>query len=344
MATVRQREHCRHPINAPEDVGALRRAVAGLAAAQSAPRRGQAELVATELGTNLLRHAKPGGYVLYRQTHDGVELLSVDSGPGMGSHHPPTFGASATPAVGALGRPASRAGGLSVGLASIRRMVTDFDCYSTPAGTILLARLGGTDSGSGGRWRYGAVNVPLGGAGASGDAWAVRAEQRLAALVVDGLGHGAAAATAAQAAVTVFEQRPVTDPEDFLRRAHEAMRTTRGGVAGLCVIDSHHDQLTYAGIGNTAAQVVYRGDKQHLISHGGMLGTHLAAPRVHAQQRPWPPSATLVMTSDGIRNGWDLSAYPGLLGHDPTVIAATLHRDFTRSTDDATVLVVRDMS
>jgi hypothetical protein len=234
-------------------------------------------------------------------------------------------------------------GGLSAGLAGVRRMATQFDCYSTPAGTVALACLGGANPDGGRPRRYGAVNVPLGGAGVSGDAWAVRTEQRLAALVVDGLGHGAAAAAAAAAAVSVFEQRPVTDPEDFLRRAHEAMRTTRGGVAGLCVIDPHHDQLTYAGIGNTAAQVVYRGGKQHLFSHGGTLGTHLAAPRVHVQHCHWPVGATLVMTSDGIRSGWDLSAYPGLLGHDPTVIAAVLHRDFARSTDDATVLVVRDM-
>ena len=341
---MKQREHYRHPVNVPEDVGALRRAVAGLAAAQSAVRRGQAELVATELGTNLLRHADPGGYVLYRQTQHGIELLSVDTGPGMVSHHVPARPASAMPAAGAFGPPASGAGGLSAGLASVRRMATDFDCYSTPAGTVLLARLCGTHSGTGGRWRYGAVNVALGDAGASGDAWAVRVGQQLAAVVVDGLGHGAAAATAAQAAVTVFEQRPVTDPEDFLRRAHDAMRATRGGVAGVCVIDPHREQLTYAGIGNIAAQIANRGDKQHLVSHGGTLGTHLTAPGVHVQQRPWPPGATLVMSSDGIRGGWDLASYPSLLSHDPTVIAATLHRDYTRPTDDATVLVVRDMS
>ena len=334
MATLTQREHHRHPIDAFEDVGALRRAVAGLAARRSGLRPGEAELAATELATNLLRHADPGGYMLYRQTCEGIELLSVDTGPGM-------VGPRARAET--VGSPAPGTGGLSAGLAGVRRMSTDFDCYSTPAGTVLLARLG-TQPDTGRRWRCGGVNVPLGDMGASGDAWAVADGLQLAALVVDGLGHGDQAAAAAQAVVTVFDQRPVTDPEDFLRRAHEAMRGTRGGVAGVCVIDPQKDQLTYAGIGDIAGQVVHGGERQHLLSHPGTLGTHLLAPRIHVQHGRWPRGATLVMTSDGIRSGWDLSAYPGLLGHDPAVIAAALHRDFTRSTDDAAVLVVRDVS
>ncbi|MDR3660644.1 MAG: SpoIIE family protein phosphatase [Mycobacterium sp.] len=337
MATVRQREHYRHPVNVPEDVGALRRAVARMVATQSVLRRGQAELVATELGTNLLRHADPGGYVLCRQFGDGIELLSVDTGPGMSYPALPGSEPTRQSAISRIGG----SGGLSVGLASIRRMATDFDCYSTPGGTVVLARLHGTHSATGEWWRYGAVNVPHGGDGASGDAWAVTAGTQLAAVVVDGLGHGDAAATAAQAAVTVFDQRPVTDPQDFLRRAHDAMRVTRGGVAAACVIDPRNEQLTFAGVGNIAGQVVYGGDREHLISYPGTLGTHLPAPRIRMQHCRWPPGATLVMTSDGIRSGWRLAAYPALLRHDPAVIAATLYRDFTRPTDDACVLVVR---
>ena len=340
---MRQREHHRHPINAFEDVGALRRAVARLTDTQAGLRHGEAELVATELGTNLLRHANPGGYVLYRLNGDGIELLSVDTGPGMAI--PVTSGVR-DPAAAGTGAPDSvvfGSGGLSVGLAGIRRMARDFDYYSTPAGTVLLARLGATGSDGGPRWRYGAVNVPLGGVGLSGDAWAVTTEGRLAALLVDGLGHGDAAAAAAQAAVTVFNQRPLTDPEDFLRQAHDAMRATRGAVAAVCLIDQQDDRLTSAGVGNIVQQVVHGDQRQHLVSHPGTLGTYFPAPRVRVQHCRWPPGATLIMTSDGIRSGWNLSAYPGLLLHDPAVIAAVLHRDFARTTDDACVLVVRDM-
>ena len=324
----------------PEDVGALRRAVARLAATQSAVRLGEAELVATELGTNLLRHADPGGYVLYRQFGDGIELLSVDTGPGMPPHDIRST-AETVPIRRSSSRRDGGSGGLSVGLASIRRMATDFGCYSTPSGTIVLARLHGAGPSTDGGWRYGAVNVPRKDDEVSGDAWMVTAGPQLAVLLVDGLGHGDSAATAAQAAVTVFDQRPVTDPQDFLQRAHEAMRVTRGGVAAVCVIDPHNEQLTFAGIGNIAGQVIRGGDKQHLMSYPGTLGTHLPTPRIRVQHCRWPLGATLVLASDGLRSGWRLDTYSGLLRHDPSVVAATLHRDFTRSTDDACVLVVR---
>lgn len=334
MGALSQPQHQRHPINAPEDVGALRRAVAELAS-RSGSRTGEVELVATELGTNLLKHAEPGGYVLYRQAGDGIEFLSVDTGPGM---HPRSEYGARTWAM------RSAPAGLGEGLASIRRLADEFDCYSNAQGTVLLARLGSGGQSSGARWRYGGINIPLGDTGASGDAWAVTADQRIAALVVDGLGHGEEAAVSARAAVAVFDLKPVTDPADFLRRAHDAMRGTRGAVAAACVINPAAGQLSFAGVGNIAGVVASGADKQALVSNPGTLGTQLLVPNIRVRQYRWPPGATLFMSSDGIRTGFNQSTYPGLLGHDPAVVAAAMHRDFTRSTDDATILVVRDVS
>lgn len=338
MALLREHEHRRHPIAEFEDVGALRRAVGHLAAETAGLRPGEAELVATELGTNLLKHAVPGGYVLYRQTVDGIELLSVDTGPGMDAHG----------ATGALAPMALGADGLSAGLASIRRIATDFDTYSAPTGTVVLARLGGARPRRAQRWRFGGVNIPLGGEGPSGDAWGASvgpdADTPVAAAVIDGLGHGDEAGEASRAGLAVFHQRPITDPEAYLRAAHEAMRGTRGGVGAACVIDVSSGMLTFAGGGNISGQIVYGDNKQYLASTPGTLGTSLVAPKMRSQQFRWPAGATLIMVSDGIRAGWSNSGYPGLLGHDPSVVAAVLHRDFTRLTDDATVMVLRDMS
>jgi hypothetical protein len=38
---------------------------------------------------------------------------------------------------------------------------------------------------------------------------------------------------------------------------------------------------------------------------------------------------------------WNLNRHPGLIQHHPSLIAAVLHRDFARDTDDATVVVVK---
>lgn len=334
MASLIEHEHRRHPISQFEDVGALRRMVADLAARNPRLRKGEAELVATELGTNLLKHAAGGGYVLFRPTGEGIELISVDTGPGMSQCAVP---AEAAPmSLGATG--------LSAGLASIQRMTSEYECYSDPSGTVVLARLGGERPRDTERWRFGGINVPLGGEGASGDTWAVTVDSMVAAVVVDGLGHGEEAGYAARAAADVFLQRPVTDPVEFLGRAHEVMRGTRGGVAGVCVIDPDAGQLAFAGAGNINGQIIRGDEKQYLASTPGTLGTQLTAPRVRAANYRWSRGSTLLMYSDGIRTGLGFSAYPGLQRHHPAVIGGVFHRDFTRLTDDATVLVLRDMS
>ncbi|WP_324788777.1 SpoIIE family protein phosphatase [Streptomyces sp. H51] len=324
-------------IAAEEDVGALRRSVARLSAAQTGLRPGTAELVATELGTNLVRHAHPGGYVLVRRAGDGIELLSVDSGPGMtGSVLAP----AADDAVPARTGP-FRGGGLNAGLRVVRRNAVEFDWYSTRRGTVVYARLGSAAPDPDARWRFGGVNVPYGGDGESGDAWTVAPGPALAALVVDGLGHGSGAAAASRAAVTAFERHPVTDLERFVRQAHEAMRGTRGGVLGTCLIDAGRGELSYAAVGNITGRVYTGARSVHLLDRPGTLGTHLPVPGTRIQRCPWEPGSALVLVSDGIRSGWNLEEHPLLTRRHPAIVAAVVQRDFGRPTDDATVLVVR---
>ncbi|WP_222721550.1 SpoIIE family protein phosphatase [Actinomadura sp. HBU206391] len=327
-------------IRTDEDVGALRREVAVLAAGLPGLRHGDVELVATELATNIIRHTTTGGYVLYRQTAGGIELLAIDHGPGGRPAGTPPWAVPSR--LGQTRLRPFRGDGLGVGLAAVQRLASAFDCYSEPGGTVILARLGLPTPVTAGRWRWGGVNVPLGGVGESGDAWAVTAKQHLAALVVDGLGHGPAAAMAARAAVTLFERQEVTDLDGFVRRAHEAMRGTRGGVMGVCLIDPERDELTYAGVGNISGRVLLRGDSHTLLGRDGTLGTELPPPRIRLARYPWGPGATLLLASDGIRSRWDAASYPKLLHHDPAVIAATLQRAHGRGNDDTTVLVVHD--
>ncbi|MHC3474700.1 SpoIIE family protein phosphatase [Streptomyces sp. 7R007] len=336
--------HRRHPVAAEEDVGALRRSVARLAATRPDLRPGAAELVATELGTNLLRHAHPGGYVLVRPTDDGIELLSVDGGPGMTGVALPRAApvpgtASGAGASTATPSPPARGAGLNAGLQVVRRYAAEFDWYATRRGTVVYARLG---SAAAGRRLFGGVNVPLGGSGESGDAWAVVDGEPFAALVVDGLGHGSGAAVAARAAVGAFVREPVTDLDRFVRRAHEEMRATRGGVLGACLIDAGRGELAYAAVGNITGRVYGQGRSVALLDRPGTLGTQLPVPHTRLQCCPWQPGSLLVLVSDGIRTGWNLDDHPRLAERHPAVVAAVVHREFGRPTDDATVLVVRE--
>ncbi|MEV5412838.1 SpoIIE family protein phosphatase [Thermopolyspora sp. NPDC052614] len=332
--------HRRHDVRAEEDVGALRRAVASMAGRVPGLRLGEPELAATELATNLLRHTTGGGYVLCREADGGIELVAVDHGPGMRPGGVPPW-AIARGGDAPLPR-SGGGGGLGVGLAGVRRLSSVFDCYASPHGSVVLARVGSAVPPADASWRWGGVNVPRGGTGESGDAWAVSPGPRLGALVVDGLGHGPAAAEAARAAVTEFGRGYLTDIEAFVRRANEAMRGTRGGVLGVCLIEQGRDELTFAGVGNITGRVIVGGVSERLLGRGGTLGTQAYLPSAHPTTHRWVPGAALVLASDGITSRWDPLAYPNLLRRHPTVVAATLERDHGRGTDDATVLVVQD--
>ncbi len=336
MDALTQQPHRQITVRSAEDAGAARRAVARIAAGlPSAGPAAEAELAATELATNLVKHAAPGGYLLCRKSGDGIELISVDKGPGL----PAGWLRGIENAVPAA---EPRAGGLGLGLATVRRLSDVFDCYSGTAGTVILARLRGCNPSANAHFAWGAVNVPLGGSGESGDGWSVAAGRSLSAILVDGLGHGPDAAAAAAAAVTAFSSDPDAGPADILLHAHEAMRGTRGGVIGACTVDPSRGELCFAGLGNISGRLLNGTASQGLVSQDGTAGTQLAPPRARVLAFPWGPDAMLTLTSDGIGRHWNLRDYPGLLRRDPAVVAATVHRDHQRGSDDATILLVRD--
>ena len=100
-------------------------------------------------------------------------------------------------------------------------------------------------------------------------------------------------------------------------------------------------EVHFVGVGNVAASIVAAdGEGRNLVSHNGTVGHQLR--RVQTFRYPWPAGAALVLATDGIRTQWRLADAPGLVRHDPTVVAAALWRDHARGRDDATVVVVRD--
>ena len=63
--------------------------------------------------------------------------------------------------------------------------------------------------------------------------------------------------------------------------------------------------------------------------------------KVNVFSYPWTPASVLVLHSDGVSGSWNANSYPGLVPHDPSLIAAVLYRDHCRGTDDATVVVAK---
>jgi len=93
------------------------------------------------------------------------------------------------------------------------------------------------------------------------------------------------------------------------------------------------------GVGNVELRVLGSAEPARPISSNGTLGARLSNVRVWPHR--WTEGTTLVIATDGISAAWDITAYPGLLGRSPQLLAGVLLRDFSRESDDATVLVYR---
>lgn len=312
-------------------------------------RTAAAELVATELATNLLKHAG-GGQIL---------IETVDAGPGHGASEPrPALQITAIdhgPGIEdlptALGDGFSTTATLGAGLGTCRRLADVFDLHSSPGrGTVALARIHASvrnrsrtqDGSDPGRVRAGGINIPFV-AGHSGDAWAcVRSGERVTLLLADGLGHGPAAAEASDAAVRHLRLNAALRPEELLAGLHGALRDTRGAAVAVAQLDLAAGQLEFSGIGNVGARLRSGDDWQHLLSHPGIVGAHRPA-HIPRHRLPWSPLCLLVLHSDGLPSRWSLRTdVPPAL--DPGVTAALIVRDASSSArpvrDDTTVAVL----
>ena len=323
-------------VDEASQIAAVRRAGTALAerVGFDAARVGRVALVITEAATNILKHAGRGSILLRAVAHQGaggVEILAIDSGPGIANLALRMEDGNST--VGTYGG----------GLGTMLRQSDEFDIYTAVgSGVVLCMRVWHTSASAvPPRPAVGVVCLPMGGEDVSGDAWAVvESAGCLSALVADGLGHGPEAARASDAAVSAVQAHPTLAPTDMMWKLDAALRSTRGAAVAIGRIDLHTRELHYAGVGNICASI-YRGeDRRHLVSHNGIVGSNMR--KVQEFGFPWTEETLLVMHSDGVGTRWDLRSYPGLVHRHPGVIAAVLYRDFCRGNDDAAVLVVRE--
>ncbi|BCZ22432.1 SpoIIE family protein phosphatase [Mycobacterium senriense] len=160
--------------------------------------------------------------------------------------------------------------------------------------------------------------------------------------VVDGLGHGPAAAEAALRAVDVVTRAGSERVEVLIQLCHRVLVGTRGVAMTLARVDFAANTITWTGVGNVTADLVAKvptgieiRSSARLI--GGIVGYRIPEIRP-AQVVPMRPGDLIVMSTDGIAEDYldhiDFSATAvaiaeGLLGKD------------AKETDDAMVLAAR---
>jgi anti-sigma regulatory factor (Ser/Thr protein kinase) len=317
-------------------VGEARRAAGELARNGGAneTQSARAALIATEMATNIIKHAQGGGMIALDRFHDaqgaGVELLAIDKGPGIAD-----FQASLADGYSTAGSPGT-------GLGAIARQADLFGTYSRPGfGTVVQARVvDGPSAAIAPGTDIGVVAATYPGETVSGDRWAFNANGRgRTLLVADGSGHGLHAARAADLAARIFSEHAGEDCVSLVERMHRGLAPTRGAALAVARIDEGEALIRFVGIGNIAGTIVTGTDARQMVSHNGTAG-HIA-PRVREFTYPFAGAPCIIMHSDGLSNRWRIADYPGLAACHPSLIAAVLFRDFRRGRDDATIAVMR---
>jgi len=175
----------------------------------------------------------------------------------------------------------------------------------------------------------------------SGDRhWVMMLGGALLLGVIDGLGHGHKASSAAQRALDALNQQPELDLAALTARCHQALMGTRGAVLSLAALDPTARSVTWLSVGNVAGLLLRANGatpkRAHLLLRGGVVGYRL--PTLRAYTETLMAGDTLVLASDGLRSNF-VERIP--LDLEPQAIADHLLHHYARGTDDATVLVAR---
>ncbi|WP_200229219.1 SpoIIE family protein phosphatase [Rubrivivax gelatinosus] len=156
--------------------------------------------------------------------------------------------------------------------------------------------------------------------------------------IVDGLGHGAEAACAAEAAVQALAAAPDADLPALMRRLDGALGSLRGAAVGLVRVQGC--RLQQAGVGNTRCMRLRSGHMTRLPSQNGIVGGGLPT-RISVSELDLAPGDWLLLFSDGLAESLQLPVLLPEWERDPGLLCEHLLQQAAPGRDDAGVLVMQ---
>jgi phosphoserine phosphatase RsbX len=159
--------------------------------------------------------------------------------------------------------------------------------------------------------------------------------------VIDGVGHGAAAAHASTVAAETIRRARHIELPTLAGQCHEALRDTRGAAIILGHVDHPGDRLTWLAVGNVTGAVGRRmpgGARLRAVvpRSYGLLGHRLG--QLRTQTQPLYPGDVILSATDGIMPRF-VDAL--VLSGTPQKIADRILHRFWLETDDGLVFVAR---
>nr|WP_319393654.1 SpoIIE family protein phosphatase [uncultured Desulfobacter sp.] len=156
--------------------------------------------------------------------------------------------------------------------------------------------------------------------------------------LVDVLGHGKHAAQVAQRSKDYLAQNYSEQLTEIIKGLHGCLRGTRGAVAAACRLDIDTGVLQYSGMGNIHLRL-FGTSRETLVTKDGIVGYMIPSPA--QDQTRMKPGDILVMTSDGIKEHFDINAYPGLTTGRAKDICNNFISCLGKGSDDLSCIALR---
>lgn len=157
--------------------------------------------------------------------------------------------------------------------------------------------------------------------------------------VVDVLGHGPRAYQTAVIAKEYLSGRAENDLVETIKGLHDLLLENRGAVAAICRLNIDTGELYSAGIGNISIRIF--GDcQERIIYENGIIGNGIAPIHAEIKKLKLNRGDILVMSSDGLKEHYDIYDYPGILVGSAGDIADHLIEKLGKH-DDISCLVLR---
>lgn len=319
-------------------VSFVKREIHNLTAAEGfgSQKIGEIDIVVSEATSNLIKFTE-GGELLYRIGSDdkGIyfEMYCIDNGQGI--RNLAKMMQDGQTSVNTLGQ----------GLGSIERLSSVSAFYSLPNwGTVIYSKIYNEHVNIINLRKpleCGVVQVCCPGEKVCGDGYAVKkVPDGVMFFMGDGLGHGPNAHEAIQEAIKAFNECGEKSPSEILRYIHQKTKKTRGLVATVAYLNYNTQKWLLCGIGNISTSIHTGLAVKNYTPYNGILGHNI--PRtLNDSVQQLEKYQMIIMHSDGLRTRWHLTDLPGILKHDPNVLAAALYKDNARYNDDMTVMAVK---
>jgi phosphoserine phosphatase RsbX len=156
--------------------------------------------------------------------------------------------------------------------------------------------------------------------------------------LTDGLGHGEKAYEAANLAKKYIHQNTKDNLVILMKKLHEKLKRTRGGVTSILLLDIKTGKLEHVGIGNITARVIGK-RATTLLSKDGVVGYTMSSPSKNTVVLE--DNDIILVYSDGVSTRIDFTENRALLKKPAREIAKSIVDIYGKQNDDNSCIVIK---